>query len=470
MKNLLVVDDHPIVLEGIHSVLARKGFKVLKATTAEQAMSLAEHVENIDIFVIDLSLADGNDGLTLVEDMRSHGLTKPVIIYTMHEELWNISSLMQANVEGIVLKGDNINELVHAVQIVAKGETYRSPTFDKKRREVMQTNGILSTKDIEVLRRLSDGEANRDIARAMDISEKTVEYHRGNILRKLCSKTMLEATRRAIALGIIYSLTAIAALASSAGIAADTRPQPVDLGLSVLWADRNLGAESIGEPGGFYAFGETFTKDVYGWKTYTHCDGAMESCHDLGTEDISGTEYDAAHVILGDGWRLPTAEEFLELIESTTSRIETIGGLKSARLTAANGESISLPFFGYMSEGRLIYEGRNGTYHTSACEFKEEKLPIFGNISLLTSLYVGLNNDTILPPLYGSVHLGMNIRPVKKRPASAIVTPSVSDSQLTVTAIYGPDGRRLHTDLKEIESGFYIIVYSDGSKRKIIKR
>lgn len=64
---------------------------------------------------------------------------------------------MKADVQGIVLKGDNINELVHAIQIVAEGGVYRSATFDEKRREVMQTNGILSTKDVEVLRRLSDG-------------------------------------------------------------------------------------------------------------------------------------------------------------------------------------------------------------------------------------------------------------------------------------------------------------------------
>ncbi|MDE6122923.1 MAG: response regulator, partial [Duncaniella dubosii] len=94
MKTLLVVDDHPIVLEGIESVLSRQGYKILKATSASEAMTIAGHVEGIDMFVIDLSLSDNTDGLTLAETLREKGIDRPVVIYTMHEELWNISLLM----------------------------------------------------------------------------------------------------------------------------------------------------------------------------------------------------------------------------------------------------------------------------------------------------------------------------------------------------------------------------------------
>ncbi|MDE5665930.1 MAG: response regulator transcription factor [Duncaniella sp.] len=204
MKTLLVVDDHPIVLEGIESVLSGQGYKILKASSSSEALTIAGHIDGIDMFVIDLSLSSNTDGLTLAETLRDRGIDKPVIIYTMHEELWNISLLMKADVQGIVFKGETIDELIHAIDIVGDGKTYTSPAFDSRRREAMQTNGILSAKDIEVLRLLSDGKMNREIACAMDISEKTVEYHRGNILRKLCSKTMPEAIRRAINLGIVH--------------------------------------------------------------------------------------------------------------------------------------------------------------------------------------------------------------------------------------------------------------------------
>jgi hypothetical protein len=203
MKTLLVVDDHPIVLEGIQSVLSRHGYKVVKATTPQQALSLAENLPQIDIFVIDLSLNEGFDGLELIREIREKGIQKPAIVYTMHEELWNISTIMKADVEGIVLKGDNVNELLLAVEEVADGHRYISRSFEKRRSEVLNTKGILSEKDIEVIRRIAAGESTKDISRAMFLSEKAVEYHWGNILRKLCAKTISEATTRAIRLGIV---------------------------------------------------------------------------------------------------------------------------------------------------------------------------------------------------------------------------------------------------------------------------
>lgn len=320
--NLLIVDDHPIVLEGMESVFSREGHKVVKATTSASALSLATHIPDIDIFVIDLSLVEGTDGLTLVHDLRRAGIKKPVIVYTMHEELWNISMLLKTDVEGIVLKGDNINELVSAVGQVAKGRKYRSRSFSKCSEEVSKTKGILSEKDIDVLRRLSKGESNKQISEAMYMSEKSIEYHRSNILRKMCARTMTEAVQRSIKLGIIC----LSALFSVPAVAEDpqvTVPTTVDMGLSVMWADRNLGATEILERGNCYAFAEVAPKEVYDWSTYRYCDNAfLLTQHDLGVDCICGTEYDAAHVTLGDGWRLPTLEESRELVENTYEWLE----------------------------------------------------------------------------------------------------------------------------------------------------
>lgn len=203
MNTLLVVDDHPIVLEGIRSVLTRRGYKVVTATNAADALALALALSEIEIIVVDLQLVTTADGLELIREMREAGICKPTIVYTMHEELWNISSLLKADVDGIVLKGDNIKELVTAIDNVANGRRYRSPSFARLSEEALKTRGILSGKDIDVLRRLSQGENSRQISESMFMSEKAVDYHRGNILRKLCAKTMTEAVQRAIKLGII---------------------------------------------------------------------------------------------------------------------------------------------------------------------------------------------------------------------------------------------------------------------------
>ncbi len=203
MKTLLIIDDHPIVLEGISGMLSPSGYKVIKANSAAQAMVLASKADYIDIVVCDLQLDGSTDGLTLIEHLRTLGLRKPTIVYTMHDELWNIQRLSKAHLDGIVLKGDNVIELVQAIELVANGEKYYSPAFDRRRMEVLQTNGILSSKAIEILRRISDGESNHDISEALGIGEKAIEYHRSNILKKLCSKTMSEAIKRAMQLGII---------------------------------------------------------------------------------------------------------------------------------------------------------------------------------------------------------------------------------------------------------------------------
>lgn len=472
MKTLLVIDDHPIVLEGIRSILTRRGFRVHKAETRQQAMAIMKEFNDIDMIVSDLSLSNGTDGLDLIERMRAEGFSKPVVVYTMHEELWNISRLMKSDVEGIVLKGENLNELVLAIRLVSEGKTYRSSAFDRKRREVMQTDGILSSKDIEVLRRLSAGESNRDIAQALGLSEKTVEYHRGNILKKLCSKTMLEATRRAVSLGIIRLIIAVAlsATASATTNASDRTPEAVDLGLSVLWADRNLEASHPYESGGFYAFGETFTKEVYNWTTYTHCDGSFETCHDLGVSDISNTIYDAASVILGDGWRIPTDEEQRELFENVSHSESSVDGYgKIITFTAANGNAISLPICGYMSEGRLIYADINGIYNSSNCEFSAEEIPEYDIvIKVLSPTYAAIGPDFVLTSLLGTAQLGGSIRPVKDKDNSAIDSPLMTAK--SITGIYGMDGTSFGTDLENVPAGICIIVYSDGSTEKKIKR
>lgn len=205
MKTLLVVDDHPIVLEGIQSVLTERGFKIIKSASADIAMMAIEHVGGIDIVVCDLQLGGDIDGLSLIEKMRDKGYDKSAIVYTMHDELWNMPRLLNADLDGVVLKGDSIMELVSAIETVAAGGRYYSPTFTKRRTETLQIGGILSSRTVEVLQRIANGESTREIADRMYLTDKAIEYHRGAILKKLNCKNMTGAIRRAIDLGIIDS-------------------------------------------------------------------------------------------------------------------------------------------------------------------------------------------------------------------------------------------------------------------------
>ena len=86
--------------------------------------------------------------------------------------------------------------------------------------------------------------------------------------------------------------------------------EAIDLGLpsGTKWASCNVGATKPEEYGGYYSWGETEEKETYDWSTYIHCDGSSSTCHDLGS-DISGTEYDVAHVKWGGKWCMPTLDD-----------------------------------------------------------------------------------------------------------------------------------------------------------------
>jgi uncharacterized protein (TIGR02145 family) len=133
------------------------------------------------------------------------------------------------------------------------------------------------------------------------------------------------------------------------------------------WASCNVGATKPEEYGGYYAWGETEEKEVYDWSTYTHCDGSSSTCHDLGS-DISGTEYDVAHVKWGGNWVMPTLDDIKELFDNCTAEWTTLNGVNGRKLTSnINGNSIFLPAAGwrYRRDDYLINAGLDCYYWSS---------------------------------------------------------------------------------------------------------
>lgn len=139
----------------------------------------------------------------------------------------------------------------------------------------------------------------------------------------------------------------------------------VDLGLSVYWASCNLGAESPEESGNFYAWGETSPKSSYDKENYAYYDKNTTQYVNIGS-DISGTQYDAAKVNLGGSWRMPTQEEFQELMDKCTWERTQVNNIIGYRITAANGNSIFLPVMGcYWDSSIKMYENVECSYWTS---------------------------------------------------------------------------------------------------------
>lgn len=203
MKKILVVDNHPIVLKGIVSMLTGKEYKILEAANAEQAFMIYRHITNIDLMVCGLSLPTMTDGMKLIEHTQSIRPHIPIIIFTMHNELWNIKTIMDIEVDGIVMKDENPKELMCTIDCVLEGRKHFSPQFRKIRNEAMTSSGILSKKEIEILKDVSLGLKNRDIAEKNSICEKTIEYYRSSILHKFGVRTIAEAVRRACEIGLL---------------------------------------------------------------------------------------------------------------------------------------------------------------------------------------------------------------------------------------------------------------------------
>ena len=125
-----------------------------------------------------------------------------------------------------------------------------------------------------------------------------------------------------------------------------TSGEVVDLGLSVYWASCNLGASKPEEYGNYYAWGETSPKSDYTTDNYSYYNSSTTEYINIGSE-ISGTEYDAAHVNLGGDWRMPTKDEMQELKSKCTWKWIQISGINGYQVTGPSGKSIFLPAAGF---------------------------------------------------------------------------------------------------------------------------
>lgn len=471
MKKIMIVDDHPIVLQSMKTMIEGKNYKVVKSSTSEQAISLLEHIDDIDLVICDLSLPEVTDGLKLIQTIQDRHKSMPVIVFTMHEELWNIKILMELNVNGIVLKCDDIGELFQAIKAATGNKTYLSTQFCKMRDKILSSDGILSIREIGILRMISAGSTNPEISYEMGISEKTIEFHRKNIRQKLGVKTMAEATKKACMMGLLTIMLLFAVTTTHAQHTLDiyrsdsehhaidegqmrqisfddtegewmlvaeltgdsiltipvtlidsicvrqpilTHGDAVDLGLSVLWANRNLGADHPEESGGYYAFGETTEKETYTHENYIHSDPDDHYgffMYDIGRE-ISGTDMDAAHLLWGNGWRIPTLDECTELAEKCTCRQLTYNGIKGILVIGTNGNTLFLPYAGTKRQsGVPLYNGTEGVYVSGSSDFEIYEQEDF-TITILVPYGLAMQKNTIYSNMILNASLGYTIRPV----------------------------------------------------------
>lgn len=214
--NILLVDDHSIVLEGIKSLLqvsfdkaslnqvalGRTSFpeiQVFSARTVDEAMEVLGK-RKMDVVVSDLELRQ-DSGMAFLKDVRNDYPNSRIIIYTMHEEPWTVQEILDFDANAVVMKSDDTRELVMAVEAVVDGNSYYSTSFCSILRTLRSQPARLSDRESQVLDMAARGFSISDTADALHVTTSTVEFHRRKIMQKLRAVNVSDMIRKAADLG-----------------------------------------------------------------------------------------------------------------------------------------------------------------------------------------------------------------------------------------------------------------------------
>ena len=198
---ILLVDDHPIVLEGIKALLS-KAFDGASIVAAPNAGKAKEYIRagGVDILITDLDL-NTDSGMELIDYLTGTQPDAKVIIYTMHEEPWTVQAIADCCHDGVVMKGDSTSELLAAVKAVAEGKGYYSRSFYAALGNLHQGSEQLSGRERQVLATIVGGLSAGEAARQLNVTVNTIEFHRRRIMRKLNAANVAEVVRKAMELG-----------------------------------------------------------------------------------------------------------------------------------------------------------------------------------------------------------------------------------------------------------------------------
>ena len=181
----------------------------------------------------------------------------------------------------------------------------------------------------------------------------------------------------------------------------------VDLGLDVKWATCNIGAERPEDTGDFFAWGELEKKDLYVFDNYAHGyhDERNYRCFKPLGKDLSGSEYDVAHVKWGESWRMPTLDDIADLIYDCEWEWVENDQRVGYCVTGPNGNSIFLPAAGCYEDSSRNFRRDIGGYYWSSCEVEDAHSLTYTFCLVFTEEYVDGENTY-------RRHCGYSIRPV----------------------------------------------------------
>lgn len=209
---LIVADDHALIRAGIRSLLQNiPDFEVVsEASDGQEAFDLVGKLRP-DVLITDIAMPHLN-GLVLAERVKKEYPEVKVIIVSMHANEEFVGQAVRAGTAGYLLKDADSNELQFAINTVLRGETYLTPAVSKQMmNSYMQlidegqsmATDPLTPRQREILRLIAEGQTTKGIARVLDISAKTVETHRAQIMERLDIHDIPGLVRHAMRCGLV---------------------------------------------------------------------------------------------------------------------------------------------------------------------------------------------------------------------------------------------------------------------------
>ncbi len=205
-RRILVVDDHPIIREGMRLLINREPDLEVCGDAEEMHAALkAVDTQNPHLVILDISL-NGPDGLELLKMIRARNATLPVLMLSMHDEDTYAERALRAGANGYIMKQKATEKVLTAVRRILAGEIYVSDHISSRMLHRVARGADpggspisrLSDRELEVFRLMGEGAGTRQIAEALHLSVKTVETYEAHLKEKLALGSVRELMRYAV--------------------------------------------------------------------------------------------------------------------------------------------------------------------------------------------------------------------------------------------------------------------------------
>jgi two-component system, NarL family, nitrate/nitrite response regulator NarL len=207
---VVLTDDHVFVRDGIKSLLENETniTVVGEATDGIEALTLIDELKP-DLLILDIRMPNLT-GIEVVEKLRAKNNLVKIIMLSMHESEEYVLKSIQAGADGYLLKGSSKEEFLKAVHTVSGGGKYFSgdissiligqltnPPSSTEPKQALSEEQVITKREKEILKLLLSGKGNKEIAETLDISKRTAEVHRFNLMKKLKVKNLMELSNKA---------------------------------------------------------------------------------------------------------------------------------------------------------------------------------------------------------------------------------------------------------------------------------